>query len=316
MEKVVALASNNLISAFVTNEDDVKLSKEEIKENKLFQKIRKQLLKSTLKELGLKSEDLDKYANKFAEYQNAPQRPNQFIDNLKDSENVANSARTAVKVGDKETAKKVATFGVTVAAFASAKFVAVQALIASISATIPFLGVALGGATLAYYLKKRVKARQGEKSDFSEKDRAFEEYLTSLEEKLRQFDNIINQDKSLIIEKNKVMKSAEFKKFIADYAKQKLTECGLIGELQVEQVAAAVNADSKESVAEAKAETKAEEKDEESSSEAEAEESQEDKTEEETKSSNVTEQKVEEPKPDKDQEKDKEEIKNLEEMEK
>lgn len=311
MEKVVALASNNLISAFVTNEDDVKLSKEEIKENKRFQKIRKQLLKSTLKELGMKEEDLDRYANKFAEYQNNPQRPNQFIDNLRDSENVVNSARTAVKVGDKETAKKIATFGVTVAAFASAKFAAVQALIASISATIPFLGVALGGATLAYYLKKRVKARQGEKSDFSEKDRAFEEYLISMEEKLKNFDNIINQDKDMIIQKSKTMKSAEFKKFIAEYAKQKLTECGLIGELQVEQATAAVDVAPDSTAPESET---AENQVEENSSESE-EESQEDEKAEEEKSSNETEQKVEVSNPDNNQEKlDEEERKNLEEM--
>ena len=311
MEKVVALASNNLISAFVTNEDDVKLSKEEIKENKRFQKIRKQLLKSTLKELGMKEEDLDRYANKFAEYQNNPQRPNQFIDNLRDSENVVNSARTAVKVGDKETAKKIATFGVTVAAFASAKFAAVQALIASISATIPFLGVALGGATLAYYLKKRVKARQGEKSDFSEKDRAFEEYLISMEEKLKNFDNIINQDKDMIIQKSKTMKSAEFKKFIAEYAKQKLTECGLIGELQVEQATAAVDVAPDSTAPESET---AENQVEENLSETE-EESQEDEKAEEEKSSNETEQKVEVSNPDNNQEKlDEEERKNLEEM--
>lgn len=311
MEKVVALASNNLISAFVTNEDDVKLSKEEIKENKRFQKIRKQLLKSTLKELGMKEEDLDRYANKFAEYQNNPQRSNQFIDNLRDSENVVNSARTAVKVGDKETAKKIATFGVTVAAFASAKFAAVQALIASISATIPFLGVALGGATLAYYLKKRVKARQGEKSDFSEKDRAFEEYLISMEEKLKNFDSIINQDKDMIIQKSKTMKSAEFKKFIAEYAKQKLTECGLIGELQVEQATAAVDVAPDSTAPENET---AENQVEENSSESE-EESQEDEKAEEEKSSNETEQKVEVSNSDNNQEKlDEEERKNLEEM--
>lgn len=311
MEKVVALASNNLISAFVTNEDDVKLSKEEIKENKRFQNIRKQLLKSTLKELGMKEKDLDRYANKFAEYQNNPQRPNQFIDNLRDSENVVNSARTAVKVGDKETAKKIATFGVTVAAFASAKFAAVQALIASISATIPFLGVALGGATLAYYLKKRVKARQGEKSDFSEKDRAFEEYLISMEEKLKNFDKIINQDKDMIIQKSKTMKSAEFKKFIAEYAKQKLTECGLIGELQVEQATAAVDVAPDSTAPENET---AENQVEENSSESE-EESQEDEKAEEEKSSNETEQKVEASNSDNNQEKlDEEERKNLEEM--
>lgn len=312
MEKVVALASNNLISAFVTNKDDVKLSKEEIKENKRFQKIRKQLLKSTLKELGMKEEDLDKYASKLSEYQNNSQRPNQFIDNLRDSENVANSARTAVKVGDKETAKKIATFGVTVAAFASAKFAAVQALIASISATIPFLGVALGGATLAYYLKKRVKARKGEKSDFSEKDRAFEEYLISMEEKLKKFDSIINQDKDMIIQKSKTMKSAEFKKFIAEYAKQKLTECGLIGELQVEQATAAVDvAPDSANPENATAENQVEE----NSSESEAEESQEDEKAEEEKSSNETEQKVEASNSDNNQEKlDEEERKNLEEM--
>lgn len=312
MEKVVALASNNLISAFVTNKDDVKLSKEEIKENKRFQNIRKQLLKSTLKELGMKEKDLDRYANKFAEYQNNPQRSNQFIDNLRDSENVVNSARTAVKVGDKETAKKIATFGVTVAAFASAKFAAVQALIASISATIPFLGVALGGATLAYYLKKRVKARQGEKSDFSEKDRAFEEYLISMEEKLKKFDSIINQDKDMIIQKSKTMKSAEFKKFIAEYAKQKLTECGLIGELQVEQATAAVDvAPDSANPENATAEKQVEK----NSSESEAEESQEDEKTEEEKGSNETEQKVEASNSDNNQEKlDEEERKNLEEM--
>ena len=312
MEKVVALASNNLISAFVTNKDDVKLSKEEIKENKRFQNIRKQLLKSTLKELGMKEKDLDRYANKFAEYQNNPQRSNQFIDNLRDSENVVNSARTAVKVGDKETAKKIATFGVTVSAFASAKFAAVQALIASISATIPFLGVALGGATLAYYLKKRVKARQGEKSDFSEKDRAFEEYLISMEEKLKKFDSIINQDKDMIIQKSKTMKSAEFKKFIAEYAKQKLTECGLIGELQVEQATAAVDvAPDSANPENATAEKQVEK----NSSESEAEESQEDEKTEEEKGSNETEQKVEASNSDNNQEKrDEEERKNLEEM--
>ncbi len=302
MEKVVALASNQLISAFVTNKDDVKSSKEEIKENKRFQKIRKQLLKATLSELGIKEEDLDRYASKFAEYKSNPQKSNQFIDNLRDSENVVNSARAAVKVGDKETVKKVATFGITVAAFSSAKFAAVQALISSISATIPFIGVAIGGTTLALYLKKRVKARQGEKSDYSEKDRAFEEYLTSMEEKLKAFDNVINQDKALIIEKSKTMKSAEFKKFISDYTKQKLTECGLIGEVQVKQTAVAVEETAEKTTSENKNENTTDE-------------SKKDNKEVDEKNLKHSENKENEVQQDEQQEKlDKEKIKNLEEM--
>lgn len=238
MEKVVALASNNLISAFAGSKKTKasEISKEEQKKNKQFEKIRKQLMDATLKELGIDQETLDKYAQKINSSENQSNNSKQFMDILKDSENVLNGAKGTVKAGDKETVKKVATFGVSVAAVASTQFAAVQAVIASISTTIPFVGVALSSASLALYIKKRIKVRKGDKSDFSEKDRAFVEHLKEMEEKLKMFDNMITSDKEMILTESSTMKNAEFKKFILNYVKEKLAYCGLINDVNIEEM--------------------------------------------------------------------------------
>lgn len=241
MEKVVGLVSKPLINGFANIEPKEKLSKEEILKNKQYEKIRKQLLKSTLKELGVKQEDLDRLSGKLEDYNNREEHDKGFMQDVIDSENTLGGAKATIKAGNKETAKKIASFGVSVAAISSVKFAEVQALVASITASVPFIGVALAGVTLGMYLKKRIKMSKYEQGDYSEKDKAFEEKLNMLQQKLTQLNSLIENDKDMLLNKSQTMKKSEFKQFVSGYIKQKLAECGLVGELEAHAMVGGVS---------------------------------------------------------------------------
>jgi hypothetical protein len=205
-------------------EEQLKISADEKKANKdekRFDSIREKLIANALSALKIEPEMFKEYSErmKFLLSQNDNETSKKSVGEiLNDSKNVAQGAEIAVKAGDRATAKEAISATLSIASSLGIPIVSQICSLIQLTFTSILAGMSI---------KKRLKNRKNDISDFSQKSDAFDENLKKFMPKFQEFVNSLESDKQMLLDKSKSMKKKEFQAFIKEYVDNKIKACGL-----------------------------------------------------------------------------------------
>ena len=196
------------------------------RENKIFDKVRQQMIYNAF---GVKSKDLKKYEKDYAN-QDENKDTTSVGELLRDSRNVymgqEGSNKRSAKDMLKELVKTFGKIGKLLLPIVIAKYAFVDKIAGKVAAFLGFPGVvaglAIGGLFVAY--KKYKKAKVGNVADAEEKHRSYLEKLNEFMTESTDFLSLVDNEKELVMQKQKELSKKEFKEWCGTYSKQKLKE--------------------------------------------------------------------------------------------
>lgn len=191
--------------------------KKEKRENKIFEKVRNQMVCNAL---GVTPKEMEKFKKDLANKQDVRTTEATSGDLLRDSMNVYQGQAGANARADKEIKKTAVMAGITIGGLALPSVAA--GVTALLSAPLAVGALAIGGLLIG--IKKYKKAKVGSVADASEKYRNYMEKLESFMNESDDFLQLVEKDNKLIMEQRKNLSKKEFKKWCEEYSKQKYND--------------------------------------------------------------------------------------------